>query len=57
MSPSNSLKDANTVEIFVGDELLDLAHAIAKLAYAQTLNLRDLIEPGRTLEVIVSVIT
>ena len=44
------------VEIMVGDHLLNLAHRMAVDAYSQTLNQRDLMEPGRKLHVEVSVI-
>jgi len=47
----------NVIEVEIGDHLLNLAHAIAKEAYGQTLNLSDLIKPGYKLCVEVSVIT
>jgi hypothetical protein len=54
---SDSLATVSTLDIYVGDDLLDLATTIASLAYHQALELRDLIQPGRKLHVIVSVIT
>lgn len=58
---SNSLADLHLIEIDQAVEcpsdVLQLADRVAKLAYAQTCHLRDLLELGRTIEVTVSVIT
>jgi DNA (cytosine-5)-methyltransferase 1 len=40
---SDSLATVSTLDIYVGDDLLDLATTIASLAYHQALELRDLI--------------